>query len=119
MANFKRLRTRRSRVGMYLCATMLLGACSAQTDSPARAPVREPVAPVATTPTDPLKPDQCRALERQSWVGQSVDTLPAPPVGETWRVVCSSCARTDDFRAERLNVEYDEASRRVVKVSCG
>lgn len=119
MANFKRLRPRRSRAAIYLCSIMLLGACSAQTEAPAKAPVREPVLPGPVPPSDPLKPDQCRALERQSWVGQSVDTLPAPPTGEAWRVVCTSCARTDDFRADRLNIEYDDATRRIVKVSCG
>lgn len=118
MSSFTRLRPRRSHVA-FLCTMMLLSACSAQKEAPAKAPVREPAPPVAVLPSDPLRPDQCSALDRQSWVGQSVDTLSAPPPGEAWRVVCTSCARTDDFRADRLNVEYDEASRRIVKVSCG
>lgn len=105
-----------------LLAAAALAACTAQPDAPADVPAHEPVTPAAPgepTPADPPPADQCRAAERQGWIGQSVESLPEPPDGETWRVVCTSCDRTDDFRPDRLNVEYDEATRRIVTVNCG
>lgn len=63
--------------------------------------------------------DQCRASERQDWIGQSVDALPSPPSGATWRVGCTTCEQTSDLQWERLNVSYDERTRRIVTVSCG
>jgi hypothetical protein len=48
--------------------------------------------------------DQCRASEHQDWIGQSVEALPAPPVGSVWRVGCTTCAQTSDLKraAEHL-----------------
>lgn len=63
--------------------------------------------------------DQCRASERQGWVGQSVDTLPQTPSGQKWRTACTTCAVTSDLQRDRLNISYDETTRRVVEVSCG
>ncbi len=83
------------------------------------APVREPASRLATTSTDPLLPDQCGASERQSWVGEPIDSIPKPPADATWRVVCTACARTDDLRSDRLNIDYDSATRLIIKVSCG
>jgi hypothetical protein len=68
---------------------------------------------------NPPTPDQCRASERQNWVGRSVDSLPKPPSGAIWRVVCTICARTEDYSPGRLNIDFDAATRRIVKVSCG
>ncbi|GAD60509.1 MULTISPECIES: hypothetical protein [Brevundimonas] len=103
-------------------AALALAACTAQPAAPAEVSAREPVAPAAPGTAGPAEPppaDQCRASERQDWIGQSVDSLPDAPPSETWRVVCTSCDRTDDFRPDRLNIEHDEATRRIEKVSCG
>jgi hypothetical protein len=63
--------------------------------------------------------DQCRASERQDWVGQPVETLPTPPVDAVWRVGSTSSAQTSDLRRERLNISFDEATRRIASVACG
>lgn len=105
---------------ILLSASLFLAACSPSSETPAKAPIRAPNAPLAAAPpTDLPKPDRCGALERQRWVGESVDDLPDPPTGATWRVICTTCDRTDDFMQDRLNIDFDKASRRVVSLSCG
>jgi hypothetical protein len=99
--------------------SMGLAACTASPEVPAASATREPTAPSATVSVDAPLPDQCRAAERQSWVGWSVDSLPAASHGENRRVVCTTCARTEDYRPDRLNIEFDAGTRRVVKVGCG
>lgn len=96
-----------------------LAACTASPEVPAASAAREPTTPSGTVSVDAPLPDQCRAGERQSWVGQSVDMLPGASSGANWRVVCTTCARTEDYRPERLNIEFDAGTRRIVKVSCG
>lgn len=63
--------------------------------------------------------DQCRASARQGWVGQSVDTLPQTPSDQKWRTACTTCEVTSDLQRDRLNISYDEATRRIIEVSCG
>lgn len=63
--------------------------------------------------------DQCRASERQDWVGQSIDTLPQTPPDQKWRTACTTCEVTSDLQRDRLNISYNEATRRVIEVSCG
>lgn len=63
--------------------------------------------------------DQCRASERQDLVGQSIDALPQTLSDQKWRTACTTCEVTSDLQRERLNVSYDETTRRVVEVSCG
>ncbi|WP_433947432.1 hypothetical protein [Brevundimonas diminuta] len=63
--------------------------------------------------------DQCRASERQDWVGQPVETLPKPPVDAVWRIGTTTSPQTSDLRRERLNISVDEKTRRVARVACG
>ena len=98
---------------------LALAACTASPEGPAASVSREPTRPSETATVDVPHPDQCRAAERQSWVGRSIDSLPAALDGENRRVVCTTCARTEDYRADRLNIDFDAGTRRVVKVSCG
>ncbi len=63
--------------------------------------------------------DQCRASERQDWVGQRVETLPKPAVDAIWRIGTTTSAQTSDLRRDRLNISFDEATRRIASVACG
>lgn len=63
--------------------------------------------------------DQCRASQRQSWIGQSVEALPRAPHDQVWRIACSTCAVTSDLHRDRLNISYDEVTRSIIEVSCG
>ncbi|MFN4092437.1 MAG: I78 family peptidase inhibitor [Brevundimonas sp.] len=89
---------------LMLAGALMLGACAS-----------EPTAP----PPMSDAPDQCRASSYQRFVGQNRSTLPAQPAGETWRVVCSTCAVTMDYNPSRLNVIYDIDTNIVTQVNCG
>lgn len=65
------------------------------------------------------EPTQCRADQYRHFVGQNRSTLPQAPVGETWRVSCSTCAVTMDYNPSRLNIIYDEATGVIREVKCG
>lgn len=79
-------------------------------------------APVASAPTPGPSaevPSECRADAYRSYVGRDRSELPTKPANENWRVVCSTCAVTMDYRADRLNIVYDTASNRITEVKCG
>ena len=97
---------------------LLLAGCTPQPDASARAPV-VPTPPGTPGPALPSPGDQCGATARQDWVGRSIDSLPAPPADALWRRGCSARQETDDHRPERLNIFFDEASRRITAVNCG
>jgi hypothetical protein len=63
--------------------------------------------------------DQCRASEFQSFVGQSVDALPGRPANTKWRLACSTCAGLSDMDWMRINVTYDQQTRKINDISCG
>ena len=100
-------------------ALLALAACTTSPEVPAASATRASTPPTETASADAPIPDQCRAAERQSWVGRSVDSLPVASHGENRRVVCTTCARTEDYRSDRLNIGFDAGTRRIVKVSCG
>ena len=73
------------------------------------------------TPPSPAEPGEnaCRASEYQHLVGQNRSAIPATPAGQTWRVTCTDCPVTMDYRGDRLNIFFDQASGRVEQVRCG
>ena len=84
-----------------------LSAC-APTQDAAPAPGAEPT-PVA-----------CKAGDYQEYVGRNRSTSPADaPRGRIFRVLCSSCAATMDYRDNRVNFTYDDKTNVVTRVSCG
>lgn len=107
--------------------TLLIGiaALAACTLEPASAPEPAGQAPtMAHTPLrlarrEPLPADQCRAFERRDWIGRSVGSLPEKPRGENWRIVCTTCQKTDDHRLDRLNIIYEELTGLVTQMTCG
>lgn len=78
-------------------------------------------APTAVDPT-PV-PDSgltaCKADQYQTWVGRNRADLPRTPVGETWRVTCTTCPVTMDYNPQRLNILHDEATGVIRQVKCG
>ncbi|MFN3537974.1 MAG: I78 family peptidase inhibitor [Brevundimonas sp.] len=67
----------------------------------------------------PSADDQCRASEHQSLIGQNRSQIPQAPAGATWRITCTSCAMTMDYRPDRLNILYDQQANIVREVKCG
>jgi len=65
-------------------------------------------------------PVACKAGDYQEYVGRNRSTIPADaPRGRIFRVMCSSCAATMDFRDNRVNFTYDDKTEIVTRVSCG
>ena len=88
----------------------LLGACA----PPPRPPVTVP-------PPDgaPAAPNQCGAAAHQWLVGRGRAEVPQRPPGRGWRVYATGDMLTMDYSPQRLNIEYDPRTQRVVRVYCG
>lgn len=70
-------------------------------------------------PSGEPTPIACKATDYQDYVGRQRSDIPAAPAGRIFRVLCSTCAATMDFRENRVNFTFDEATGRVTRVSCG
>lgn len=70
------------------------------------------------TPEPSDRPDQCRAEAHRSLIGQNVAAVSFPADGKV-RVVCTTCPTTRDYRPDRLNVRFDQASGVIRSVDCG
>ncbi|MFZ4163969.1 hemolysin [Brevundimonas sp. NPDC058933] len=64
-------------------------------------------------------PVACKASDYQEYVGRNRSTIPAAPAGRIFRVLCSSCAATMDYRDNRVTFTYDDKTDLVTRVSCG
>ena len=108
---------------LSLATAAALAACSERTPP---APTAEPVPPAApSTPLSPEAPaapdpaDACGAAERQDLIGRARADLPSPPPGANWRVFETGQPVTQDLRPDRLNIQIDPDSQKVVGLSCG
>ena len=94
-------------ITVSIVGALALGAC-AQTPS------------VATPPTgSDAAFKACKVEDYQSYVGRNRSTIPAAPEGQSFRVLCTTCAATMDYRETRVNFVYDEATNIVREVKCG
>src|SRR4051812_36622453 len=67
------------------------------------APPRSSPPPVAAIqPTRPSR-DQCGADALQALVGRPRTEIPVPVQPDRWRVACTTCPVTEDYRPDRLN----------------
>lgn len=74
----------------------------------------------ATAPGGEATPVACKASDYQEYVGRNRSTIPADaPRGRIFRVLCSSCAATMDYRENRVTFTYDDKTEIVTRVSCG
>jgi hypothetical protein len=64
-------------------------------------------------------PKVCRAENYQRFIGRHRSTLPQTPADESWRLACSTCAVTMDFRADRLTIVYDVRTELIQSARCG
>ncbi|MNE04710.1 hemolysin [uncultured Brevundimonas sp.] len=65
-------------------------------------------------------PVACKASDYQEYVGRNRSVIPADaPQGRIFRVLCSSCAATMDYRENRVTFTYDDQTNVVTRVSCG
>jgi hypothetical protein len=61
----------------------------------------------------------CKVEDYQSYVGRNRSTIPAAPEGQTFRVLCTTCVATMDYRENRVNFVYEESSGVIREVKCG
>ena len=61
----------------------------------------------------------CKVEDYQAYVGRNRSTVPSAPEGQTFRVLCTTCAATMDYRENRVNFVYDEATGVIQQVKCG
>ena len=79
-----------------------------------------PTQEAAPAPGGEATPVACKAGDYQEYVGRNRSTIPADaPRGRIFRVLCSSCAATMDYRDNRVNFTYDDKTEIVTRVSCG
>jgi hypothetical protein len=89
------------RTPLLLAAGLALAACA-----PVEAPAPAPDA------------DRCDAAAHQSLIGSHVGAVSFPADANV-RVVCTTCPTTKDYRPDRLNVRFDQATGLIRRVECG
>ena len=67
----------------------------------------------------PTAEGACRAGSLQALVGRDRAEIPPPRPGQVRRVHARGDMLTMDYSPTRLNVEYDPATGRVLRVYCG
>lgn len=104
---------------------LLLASCSSGAPAPAPAPMPPPTTPTAPPAVAlPAKPpvaekDQCGLKDAQAFVGKNRTDLPAPVDPSRWRVACTTCPVTMDYRPDRLNILFNPDTGVVQQVKCG
>lgn len=91
-----------------IAAALLTASACAPVDSEAPI-IREPGVPDGW---------RCDANASRSLIGQHVGAVSFPRDAPV-RVVCTTCPVTFDYRPERLNVRFDEATGIIRSVDCG
>ncbi len=61
----------------------------------------------------------CRVEDYQSYIGRNRSEIPTAPEGQTFRVLCTTCPATMDYRENRVNFVFDQATGVVQQVKCG
>ena len=102
---------------------VVLASCSSAPEPAPPPPPTTPTAPPAialpTKPPATVEKDQCGLKEAQQYVGKPRTSLPAPVDPSRWRVACTTCPVTMDFRADRLNILFNADTGVVQEVKCG
>lgn len=66
----------------------------------------------------PTRPQRCIADNHRALIGTHIETLHFP-AGSNVRVVCTTCAATQDFQRDRLNIRYIQDTGIITSVDCG
>lgn len=74
-------------------------------------------APMPETPSEPI-PQRCDAEASRSLIGSHVGAVSFAADANV-RVVCTTCPTTKDYRPDRLNVRFDQATGIIRSVDCG
>lgn len=113
---------------IFLIAMAAVLASCSSSPAPQPAPDVATKAPPATpiTPPRPEEPefkpvntDTCGVRDLQYLVGMPRTEIPVPVDPSKRRVLCSSCAATMDYRADRQTIVFDTDTGIIKSVSCG
>ena len=119
------------RLASVMVLGLLLASCSSAPEPAPPPPPSTPTAPPAIAL--PSKPpasssssssseaarDQCGLKDAQAFVGKPRTSLPAPVDPSRWRVACTTCPVTMDYRPDRLNILFNADTGVVREVKCG
>jgi len=79
--------------------------------------------PAATTPAPllapPKDPTACEAASLAYLVGRPRTEIPVPVDPSRRRVACTTCPVTQDYRPERTDILFDQATGLITAVKCG
>lgn len=112
------------RTASALVLGLVLASCSSAPEPAPPPPPATPTAPPAIAlpakpaVAEPVK-DQCGLKDARAFVGQLRTALPAPVDPSRWRVACTTCPVTMDYRADRLNILFNADTGVVQEVKCG
>lgn len=67
----------------------------------------------------PPETDSCGAAAHQTLIGKNKSEIPQAPAGANWRVACTTCAVTLDYRPDRLNIFFDDKTGEIKQLRCG
>jgi hypothetical protein len=101
---------------------LVLASCSSAPEpAPMPAPSTPTAPPAIALPATPpqAERDQCGLKEAQAFVGKNRTELPAPVDPSRWRVACTTCPVTMDYRPDRLNILFNPDTGVVQQVKCG
>lgn len=98
-------------VGVLAACTTTNSGSAENSDKPTRQDVAEATKPPAA--------DECGARDQQSLLGKNRSAIPATPAGANWRVACTTCAVTMDYRPDRLNIFFEEKTDEIKEIKCG
>jgi len=108
--------------------SVLVASCSSAPEPAPPPPPSTPTAPPAIAlPSKPsvsssspeAAKDQCGLKDAQGFVGKPRTSLPAPVDPSRWRVACTTCPVTMDYRPDRLNILFNADTGVVQEVKCG
>lgn len=110
----------------FLVAGVVLVLASCSSAPPEPAPMPPPATPTAppavalpTPPQQQAEKDECGLKDAQAFVGKNRTELPAPVDPSRWRVACTTCPVTMDYRPDRLNILFNPDTGVVQQVKCG
>lgn len=102
---------------------LALASCSSAPEPAPPPPPETPTAPpVIALPAKPAaepEKDQCGLKDAQAFIGKPRTSLPAPVDPSRWRVACTTCPVTMDYRPDRLNILFNADTGVVQQVKCG
>jgi hypothetical protein len=102
-------------------ASLVVTACADTApgrDATVTGPGPTAIPPLIGDLNDAQLPDACGAKALQAYIGQPLQRLPAVPPGVSRRLVCSTCAYTEDYSPRRQTVFFDRKSKMVLAVRC-